>query len=211
MSRPAAASVDARSLELELVDPGSVRWVRLYRHAGGHWYPPDEKYRNLRVDPPAGHKAVYAVLYTGSTLPAVAMECRVLRADDRDRYTWDMDLAGQYHVVRYNSSAPALFVPIDGRNRSLLGLAGGQRRFAGYEPYQEAALELLRRFGQVVHGLSWESFHRGQPGRVYAIWHHHKSTVGLQSDPPPHGRLVDDDEWKMFLADNPDIEAMVGR
>lgn len=208
MTAVAAASVDARSLELELIDPGSVRLVRLYRSPGGHWDPPDEKYRNLRVDPPTGHKAAYAVLYTGSALPVVAMECRVLRTDDRDRYTWDTGRADQYRIVRYTCSAPALFVPIDGRNRPLLGLSAGQRRFAGYAPYQEAALELFRRFGQVAHGLSWESFHRGQPGRVYAIWHHHKPTVRLQPDPAPHAKLVDDDEWKAFLADNPDIEAM---
>lgn len=211
MTAPAAATVDALSLELELLDPNSLRLVRLFRHPGGHWEPPDEKYRNLRVDPPHGHKAAYAVLYTGSTLPAMAMECRVLRADDRDRYTWDMDLAGQYQLVRYAYSAPALFIPIDGRNRPLLGLSGAQRKFAGYEPYQEAAAELLRRFGQLAHGLSWESFHRNQPGRVYAIWHHHKSTIELEPAPPPYPRLVDDGEWKSFLAENPDIEAVGAR
>jgi hypothetical protein len=44
------------------------------------------------------------------------------------------------------------------------------REFAGYEPYQAVALELFERFGAIVHGLSWESFHRNQLGRVYAIF-----------------------------------------
>ena len=204
-----ASSVDARDLELELLDPYVVRLVRLFRHAGGDWDPPDEKYRNLRVDPPDGHKSQYAVLYTGDMLPAVAMECRVLRADDHDRYTWAADLARQYKVVRYDYGSPALFVRIDGHNRRRLGLSGGQRRFNGYAPYQEAALDLFRRFGQLVHGLSWESFHRGQPGRVYAIWHHQKATIALErTKPPPYGSLEEDDEWLAFLKAYPEIERM---
>jgi len=204
-----ASSVDARTLELELLDPRLVHLVKLFRHAGGDWDPPDEKYRNLRVDPPDGHKSEYAVLYTGSTLPAVAMECRVLRADDQDRYTWAADLAGQYRVVRYDYLSPALFIPIDGRNRQPLGLSGGQRKFKGYASYQEVALDLFRRFGQLVHGLSWESFHRGQPGHVYPIWHHQKAAIALEAaKPPPYGSLEKDDEWLAFLAENPDIEQM---
>jgi len=204
-----ASTADARLLELELLDPLGVHLVRLFRHPGGNWDPPDEKYRNLRVDPPDGHKAEYAVLYTGSTLPAVAMECRVLRADDQDHYTWDAELASQYKVVRYDYLSPALFVPIDGRNRQLLGLSGAQRKFKGYAPYQEVALALFRRFGNLAHGLSWESFHRGQPGRVYAIWHHQKTAIALKATkPPPYGSLDEDDGWHEFLAEYRDIERM---
>jgi hypothetical protein len=58
-----ASTVDARNLELELLDPAAVTLVRLFRHPGGEWEPPDEKYRNLRIDAPAGHKSEYAVLY----------------------------------------------------------------------------------------------------------------------------------------------------
>ena len=54
-----------------------------------------------------------------------------------------MTRPSKYRVVRYAFAAPALFVPIDGRNRTALGLAGGQRRFAGYEPYQAAAYEIF--------------------------------------------------------------------
>ena len=204
-----ASSVDARNLELELLDPGAVTLVRLFRHPGGEWQPPDDKYRNLRIDPPDGHKSEYAVLYTGSTLPAVAMECHILRADEHDRYTWAVDLARQYKVVRYAYSAPALFIPIDGRNRQLLGLSGGQRKFKGYSPYQEAALDLFGRFGKLIHGLSWESFHRGQPGRVYAIWHHRKAAMALKEPTPPYGSLEKDNEWVAFLAEYPDIESIV--
>jgi hypothetical protein len=198
-----------RELQLELIDPGSVPLVRLFRHPGGEWEPPREAYRNLRADPPAGFKEAFAVLYTGSTLATVAIECGILRADARDRYTWAADLAEQYRVVRYAFSAPALFVPIDGSNREPLGLAGGQRKFTGYEPYQQAAHALFVRYGRVVHGLSWESFHRNQPGRVYALWHRHKPTIGLAiQTAAPFQRLVDDPEWKQFLLAHPRIEAL---
>ncbi|MBL8474001.1 MAG: RES domain-containing protein [Rhodocyclaceae bacterium] len=205
MSR--AATIDARDLKLELLDPNAIRLVRLFRHPGGHWDPPDAKYRTLRVDPPDAHKPDFAVLYTASTLSAVAMECRILRADHLDRHTWDQDLAAQYRVARYTYLAPALFIPIDGENRRHLDLSGEQRKFAGYAPYQKAAWALFERFGQLAHGLSWESFHRNQPGRVYAIWHHRKAAMALAVDAGPYHPLAGDAEWLRFLASNPDIES----
>jgi len=201
--------VRGRDLDLELLDPGSEPLVRLYRHAEGDWEPPPEQHRNLRVDPPRGRQGAYAVLYTANTLPAAAAEGRVLNVDGMDRYTWARDRARHYWVVRYAFDLPALFIPIDGTNRGHLGLAGGQRRFAGYEPYQVAAMQLFERYGQVVHGLSWESFHRNQPGRVYALWHHHKATIALRRiSTSPHSLLVDDEEWLRFLREYPDIEAI---
>ncbi|CAM2192455.1 RES domain protein [Paraburkholderia kururiensis] len=208
MSAASPGGFRGRDLELELLDANSEPLVRLFGHPGGDWDPPEEKYRNLRVDPPAGHKDAFAVLYTGNTLATVAIECHILAADAADRYTWLRERAEKYRVVRYAFDAPAVFVPIDGpRNRAALGLAGGQRKFAGYECYQEVALALFNRYGQVVHGLSWESFHRNQPGRVYALWHHHKTTVRLRIiSPDPYRVLVEDDEWNSFLAANPDVE-----
>ncbi|MFP5406625.1 MAG: hypothetical protein ACLGHY_09920 [Gammaproteobacteria bacterium] len=90
------------------------------------------------------------MLYTASTLPTVAIECGILHADAHDRYTWAEDLAQQYKVVRYIFSAPALFIPIDGRNREVLGLECGQRKFAGYEPYQWVPHELFERYGTAM-------------------------------------------------------------
>ena len=59
------------------------------------------------------------------------------------------------------------------RGRLDPGLATGRATGSpGYTPYQEAAIELFRRFGPLAHGLSWESFHRSQPGRFYAIRYH---------------------------------------
>lgn len=209
MTGTMVASFSGRDLEVELLDPGSTALVRLFGHPGGDWDPPPEAKRDLRVDPPAGHKGAFAVLYTANTLVTVAIECRVLSADANDHYTWDMQRAVHYDVVRYAFAAPALFIPIDGNNRNATGLAGDQRKFAGYEPYQSVALELFQRYGQVVHGLSWESFHRNQPGRVYALWHHHKSTIGLSvTSPDPYPKLIDDTEWKAFLAANPEVEAI---
>ena len=164
------------------------------------------------MDPPLGHHADYAVLYTGDYLPAVAAECGVLIAGEGDHYTWRRDKAATYQVARYAFTKPALFLPIDGDNRRRLGLTGKQRP-AGplYAPYQAAALALHQRFGELVHGLSWESFHRNQPGRVYALWHQHKASIGLALTTPGNfPRLVDDPAWRAFLAENPDIEAIDG-
>ncbi|MEQ1684243.1 MAG: RES domain-containing protein [Burkholderiaceae bacterium] len=196
-----------QDLHFEMLDPDAVHLVRLFRHDGGDWQPPQEQYRNLRVDPPSGSKAEFAVLYAANTLPAAAMECGILRADHLDRYVWDADLAKQYKVVRYTYQTAAIFVPLDGRNREVMGLAGGQRRFMGYDPYQQASLRLFKRYGQTVHGLCWESFHRDQPGRVYAIWHHRKDAMGLRIDSPqPYVMLADDPKWLEMLESYPDIQ-----
>ncbi len=206
-----ALTCSARELELELLDPGSQSLVRLFKHPGGEWAEPPPAFRNLRVDPPAGHKDAFAVLYTGDNLPAVATECLILQAGDGDHCTWRQDRAADYRVARYGFLKPALFLPIDGKNRYRLGLSGGQRPWGGYGVYQEAALALHQRFHDVVHGLSWESFHRNQPGRVFALWHEHKTTIDLALvTPASYPRLVDDPQWQAFLAANPDIEAIDG-
>ena len=199
----------ARDLHLELLDPFSVALTRLFQHPKMDWEAPDEPYRNKRVDPPDGHRSAFAVLYTASTVQTAAIECRVLNGDALDRYTWNQDLASRYKVVRYSFAKPALFVPIDGPNRELLGLEGAEVAFQGYKPYQTVALELFERFSGVVHGMSWHSFHRNQPGRSYAIWHHCKDAIGLKIESPdPRGSLINDADWKAFLAANPSIEAI---
>ena len=206
-----ARTCSARELELELLDPGSVTLLRLFRHPGGEWEPPPAAFRNLRVDPPVGHKEDYAVLYTGDDLAAVATECLILQAGEGDRTTWRQDKAAAYRVARYGFLQPALFLPIDGKNRHRLGLAGGQRPWGGYDAWQAAALTLYQRFGRIVHGLSWESFHRNQPGRVYALWHTHKGTIDLQlTTPGDYPRLTEDAQWLAFLAAHPEIEAIDG-
>lgn len=199
-------SFDSRDLALELLDPGLVPLVRLFRHPKGEWDPPPPDKRNLRVDPPPGHKDEYAVLYTADSLPAVAVECHVLKADANDHYTWNSTRAAEYQVARYAFAAPALFIPLDRSNDRHLGLVGSGRAFGGYAPYQNLALDLFSRYGKVVHGLCWGSFHRGQPGRVYALWHRHKATIGLSLTNGPHfPRLPDDPEWQAFLAAYPAV------
>lgn len=207
---PAAPPVPAptwrgEDLELDLVDAGSLRLVRLFRHAGTHWDPPAPQYRDLRVDPPAGHKSAFAVLYTADAIEAVATECRVLRFNESsDEVTCDLGRAESYQVARYSFSRPALFIPIDGPNRKTLGVQ--QLAFEGYHGHQVLALQLFQRYGEMAHGLSWESYHRGQPGRVYAVWHSRKDAMGLQVDTAASmHRLVDDVEWKAFLAAHPRI------
>ena len=139
----------------------------------------------------------------------MAIECRILRADFRDRYTWATARATTDRVVRYKFDQPAIFLPIDGGNRRVLGLSAGQRKLGSKAAFQEAALALYERYGRVVHGLSWESMHRDQPGRIYALWHEHKTTIGLRLPADrAYPRLVDDARWQAFLAADPDIEAI---
>jgi hypothetical protein len=45
-----------------------------------------------------------------------------------------------------------------------------------YGAFQAIGLELFKRFGDLAHGLSWASFHRHQPGQVYAY--------GITGKPP---------------------------
>lgn len=204
-----SATCSARDLDLEMIDPASVPLVRLYRHVGCDWDEPDPKYRTSRVDPPDGHKDAFSVLYMANSIGVVAAECRLLTFDTGNNCAWDVDKATPYKVVRYTHAKPAIFLPIDGhRNKPKLGLDGPHMFAAGYAPFQDAALVLYQRFGDVVHGLSWESFTRNQPGRVYALWHKHKATIGLsRTTLPPHGNFVEDADWKALLAEFPHIKA----
>ena len=205
-----APNFGGQDLQLELLDPGCTELVRLFRHPGGEWEPPPEQFRNLRVDPPEGHKGDYAILYTATTVATAAVECRILQCDTHDRYTWAADRAAGYRVARYGFSAPALFVPIDRPNSRVLGLEGSQRKIGGgYGQFQDVAHQLFKRYGKVVHGLSWASFHRDQPGRVYAVWHHHKTTIDLTlMAAAPYVLLVDDDDWNQYLKANPQLEEL---
>ena len=204
----------ARQLRLELLDAGETALVRLYKQtragqAGGEWEPPPPAFRDLRVDPPAGHKDAFAVLYTSDTIACVAAECRVLQYNAaHDVFLVDRTLMGQYLVARYAFAAPALFVRIDADDAAALGLqprtyVGGMNLANSYDRYQAASLALWERFGELAHGLSWQSMHRGQLGRVYAIWHHRKPHLKLVYDAARSGALLaDDGEWKIFEAEN---------
>lgn len=191
----------ARDLNVELVDPDVLELRRLFRHPNGELVPPAPKYRNLRVDPPNGHKADYAVLYTGDSLLGAAMECHVLSVDSLDAWTLNLDLEKEYSVARYTTKEPGLFLPIDGCNRKRLGLDNLPiHKGQVYAAYQSIGLELFKRFGNLAHGLSWASFHRHQVGRVYAIWHHRITALGLTLESSPL-RLETDVEWATLIAD----------
>lgn len=203
---PTAAGID---LELNLLDPAHCGLLRLFYRPNMDWEAPPPEHRNLRVDPPSGHKSDFAVLYTSDDLATVAMECRILqaRAVD-DSLIWAKDLAQKYKIVRYAFSKPALFIPIDGRNRHTLGLSTRKPGTLGtYDQFQEVGLDMFQRFGEIAHGLSWQSFHRNQPGRVYAVWHHRKAHLGLAiTSPDPYTSLFDDSQWKSFVKANPGIQ-----
>jgi hypothetical protein len=172
------APFDGRDLALEMLDAESVELMRLFRHPKGEWEPPDPVYRNLRVDPPVGHKDRYAVLYTADTLGAIGVECRILAIDSDDGFSLHLDREAAYQVARYRFDQAACFIPIDGANRRTLGLDRAEA-WDGYGPYQQIGMALFERYGHFAHGLSWASFHRNQPGRVFAIWHERKTGFGL--------------------------------
>lgn len=132
----------------------------------------------------------------------IGVECGVLAVDPHNNWTLNLDREADNKLTRYKFANPGCFIKIDGDNRRKLGIAD-YRSFGGYHAYQHVSLELFNRYGQTVHGISWESFHRHQPGRVYAIWHHRKDDLGLTySAPVP---LADDPEWKELLTQIPDL------
>jgi hypothetical protein len=199
----------ASDLELEIVEPGDVTFVRLFSRPNAEWDEPPAPYRDMRCDPPPGKKSDYALLYTGDRIESIAAECEILAFDRNKQWNYDEDAAKKkYWVARYVFDKPAIFIPVD-RNRHLLNV--DRRPFVpGYLPWQEAAHELWSRFGQAVHGLSWWSMHRHQLGRVYAIFHQHKDTIGLQRPTGPFDKLHEDAEWKAFLAANPTLTKLAG-
>lgn len=180
--------------------------VRLFRHAGASFAVPDEKYRNGRYDPPPDNKAAFAVLYTADNIACAAMETRLLRTDTDNVYSYSKSKAEPYKVAHLQYENPALFIRLDSADfRKKLGIP----RFNpdGYLPYQSAALALFRRFGRTFDGLSWESMHRGQPGRNYGFWHHRKDRIELQpvSEEKYCPALLEDCEWKQLLEEHPGI------
>lgn len=204
-------SFAGRELELELLDPNAVSLYRLFRHPGMDWDAPPEQFRNERVDPPVGEKGRFAVLYLADTVKCIAMECRVLRADVMTgRFSWDPQLATAYRLAGYRFERPAIFVPLDGPNCSEFGLDDAELPLGDNAPFQALSLTLFQRFGDVVHGLSWRSMHRGQPGRVYALWHHHKATIELATVPPDRAYLplIESTEWAEVLQANPLVERL---
>jgi hypothetical protein len=124
-----------------------------------------------------------------------------LAIDLQNKWTLNLDREADNKLTRYTFSNAGCFIKLDGDNRRRLGIADYQS-FGGYDAYQQVSLELFKRYGQTVHGLSWESFHRHQLGRVYAIWHHRKADLGLTYCAPVP--LADDPQWKSLLARIPD-------
>lgn len=197
----------ARDLDLELVEPGDVTFVRLFGRPNGEWDAPPPQYRDKRCDPPPGKQSDYALLYTGDRIEAIAMECEILAIDRHGKWSYDEAQTKKYWVARYAFQQPAVFIPLD-ENRHRLGI--DRVPFVpGYAPWQEAAHELWRRFGKTVHGLSWWSMHRHQLGRVYAIWHHHKDAIGLVPPTGPFDKLYEDADWKALLVANPGFTKLV--
>jgi len=199
---------DTHQLDVEERSPGSIALVRLFRHQylGSEWDEPSVPIRKGtgRVDPPAGYLGEYTVLYTADWLPAAVAECNILKTDGHDS-TWNSTLAADYSVVHYSFTLPAAFIQLDGNNRDKLGLKHLFGR-AGVERFHQVGLELHRKFALTVHGLSWQSYHRNQIGRVYAIWHDRKSDMGMSRPSPPFSRLLADAEWLQFLTDHPEVQ-----
>lgn len=189
-------------LQLELVDPNSFKLFRLFRWPNGEWEAPEPQHRQLRVDPPPGNESDFAILYTTDTVQCAASECRILAADVNDRWSYDKTRADSYKVATYTIKNPAIFIPIDGSNRTKLGLDPSGLRLGSYLPYQQLSLQLYTRYGSIVHGLSWASMHRNQLGRVYAIWHHRKDDVISRPDPTGLKPLNDHAAWTDFLSKN---------
>lgn len=200
--------IEAGDIELRLVDPINAL-SRLFRYENGEWDPPKAEYRNSRVDPPPGSKEKFAVLYLGVSVQTTAVECKILSIDQTDAYWYSKDRAKEYWSVKYRTTKPTIFIPLDGQNRKKFGLHGENIAFNGYLPFQELSLAMFERFGQVVHGLCWESYHRNQPGTIYALWHHQKTVAGLEVlSKKPFPKLPEDLDWQKFLSQHPNIQGI---
>lgn len=202
MSPPPLSGAD---LSIEVRDASAAPLIRLFRHPGAAFGMPKPEHRLGRYDPPPGEKELFCVLYTASNIAAAAMECRILRADSQDRYTYTYSLASQYRVARFTHTSPALFIRMDATLRTKLGIS---EYSPGYLAHQQAAKALFEHYGRTFHGLSWDSFHRGQPGRDYGFWHHQTAVIGLvplqlEADCP---ELLKDHDWIELLRANPAIE-----
>jgi RES domain len=189
-------------LEPEVLDPRAVTLLRLFKHPGGEWRPPPPEFRNLRVDPPVGHKSRYAVLYTSPMLETIAQECQVLAVDSGERWTVNRTRELELRIARYSFRHACVFVRLDGRNASLLGVHDLPAT-GGYGAYQELGLILHDRFAHFAHGISWRSYHRHQNGRVYALWHSRKRSIGLKVTSV--GELRQDAEWVALKAHIPGV------
>lgn len=208
MTPPSLPPFKGHHLQLELVDPGSVRLIRAYEHPMGDWHPAPVEFRRNHVDPPPGYGDAFAMLCTASNIQAAATEVRAMWWDPRlGRSFWCPKAAAAHRVARFELESPGLFIPIDGPNRMVFGLQG--RYDPSYETSRWVALALFRRYGHLAHGLSYESFHRFQPGRVYAIWHSRKEGLLLRSK-DGHPAVIDDPEWRAFLGAHPEVERQPG-
>ena len=199
------APLSGADLSIEVRDASAAPLIRLFRRPGGAAGMTPPAHRNGRYDPPPGEKEHFCVLYTADNIAAAAMECRILLADSRDQYSYAQSLASQYKVARFEHASPALFIRMDA---SLLQKLGVPRFSPTYSPHQQAAKTLFERYGNTVHGLSWESFHRGQPGRNYGFWHHRADAIGLKplQQEPDCPELLKDHDWIELIRANPAIE-----
>jgi hypothetical protein len=189
-------SFKASDLHVELRDPG-LTLVRLSARPEGHWKPPPARFRDLRVDPPAGHKSAYAVLYTANSAFVIGQECKVVTDMADGRWMLNLDREARNRIGRYVTTKAGCFIPIDGPNREKLFADTSAVLPGSYEATQAIGLELFRRFAGVAHGLCWESFHRHQTGRVYAVWHNRKTALGILA--PTAQPLQSDGEWRGII------------
>lgn len=189
--------VEDEDLLIEVRSPDKPPLVRLFRWEGSAFGVPAPEHRIGRFDPPPGHRDVFAVLYTAEHVETAAIECRVLASDANDQYTYSYKTP-QHRVVRLKYTKPALFIRVDSPSAKKWGIG---RFKPTYEQYQGLALTLYERYGTVIHGLSWQSYHRGGPGRNYGFWHSQKSDAGLEILQPEEQCpfLHEDPEWLAFL------------
>ncbi|ANH67197.1 RES domain-containing protein [Mitsuaria sp. 7] len=190
-------------LDAELFDAGSIELMRGFVRPGGAWTPAPPEFRNGRVDPPPGHKSEYSVLYTATDIQCVAAEMRVLESSGRGR-RWFPERAKAVQVASFITRRAALFIPLDGRNRTAFGVRGNCD--VKYRDYQWLGLELFRRYGHLANGLSWESFHGDQPGRCYAIWHSRKDDMEITVN-EAFQCLHDHAGWNAFLSDYSHVQS----
>lgn len=158
--------------------PEGSEFVRIFARPDGDWTTAPAKYRNQRVDPPAGVKDSYSVLYLGDSQHTCEFEVRRLQSthvDGREVVLEPLQVDRQHRIVRHRSAQVQLLVDLDSPLVApALRAANGREDCEMWRRYSWLLLQHLRRYGAEamlpITGVTYRSRQRGCSGRVFAIY-----------------------------------------
>ncbi|WKB53853.1 RES domain-containing protein [Eleftheria terrae] len=168
--------------------PAGTRLHRVCRPGAAPLEPAPPAWRDGRLDPPAGHKERYGVLYTGSSRLGVCIEARrLVQARDSDRLQVSDPLPpGRLCTLAARKSL--LLVYLDTLNNAQLFRCPDSQR-SHYAHWQRVSLRIWtllqrhpHRFGPVA-GIAYRSFHRNSPCLNVAVFEPARAALQLVGRP----------------------------